>query len=324
MKKSKKLSIIAAIALIIAGLLISFAVLLAIGFDFERLNTVDFEEKTYTVEEGFANISVDCAECDVRLVRSEDEVCRVVCPESEKIFHSVKVNNNTLTVERTDNRKWYECINFYWGKTERITVYLPQSKYDELYIKSVSGDIEIPKSFSFADAEIKSTSGDVSLLAAVENDVFVKTVSGEVHIGGIISKSLDVKTTSGDVAVGSAVLEERLNVKTVSGNIELSDIECNSLETESTSGDMNFSDAYAAENMHIKSVSGDVSLTGCDSDTLWIKTTSGDVSGSLLTEKTFVTDTESGDVDVPNSVGGKCEVKTTSGDIEFTIPSVQD
>ena len=48
--------------------------------------------------------------------------------------------------------------------------------------------------------------------------------------------------------------------------------------------------------------------------------TTGDVTGTLLTEKTFSTDTSTGDVSVPNpSSGGKCEIKTSTGDITISI-----
>lgn len=280
MRTGKKNAILIAVILIVVGLFISFGGLLAMNFDFNKMNTLNFETNTYSVDEGFSHIYVEGAECDVRFRLSEDDSCRVVCNESDKIFHSVEVKDNILKIERTDNRKWYERMGIYWGRME-IVVYLPQTEYESLYVLSVSGNIDIPNEFSFAEAEIRNTSGDVKFSAAVKND---------------------------------------LSVKTVSGNIELANIECQNATAASTSGEIVFSKVIAQENMHIESVSGDVDLLKCDADSLWIKTTSGDVSGTLLTEKKFITDTVSGDIDVPKSTfGGKCEIKTTSGDIEFTV-----
>lgn len=280
MRTAKKNAILIAVILIVVGFFISLGGLFAMGFDFNKMNTLDFVTNTYTLDGGFSNISIKGAECDVRFLLSEDDSCRVVCKEGDKISHSIAVKDNILEIERIDNRKWYECVGIYWGRME-IVVYLPQTEYESIYIKSVSGDIAIPKDFSFAEAEIYNTSGDVKFLAAVKND---------------------------------------LSVKTVSGNIELTNIECQNATAASTSGEIAFSKVIAQGKMHIKSVSGDVDLLKCDADSLWIKTTSGDVSGTLLTEKKFITDTVSGDIDVPKSTsGGKCEIKTTSGDIEFTI-----
>ena len=44
------------------------------------------------------------------------------------------------------------------------------------------------------------------------------------------------------------------------------------------------------------------------------------VGGTLLSDKVFITDTTTGDVDVPKTTtGGKCEITTTTGDIEIDI-----
>jgi hypothetical protein len=44
------------------------------------------------------------------------------------------------------------------------------------------------------------------------------------------------------------------------------------------------------------------------------------VKGSLLTDKIFVTQSDTGKVDVPETVsGGKCKVTTDTGDIRIEI-----
>ena len=53
---------------------------------------------------------------------------------------------------------------------------------------------------------------------------------------------------------------------------------------------------------------------------LFVETDTGDVRGSLLTEKTFIVQTDTGSVDVPETTtGGKCEITTDTGDIEIEI-----
>lgn len=317
MKKSKKITIVAAAITVAAGLIISFGAMCAMGFDFRKMNTVSFTVNTYQVDEDFSGISVEGAESDIRLLPSEDGSCRVVCNESDKIYHSVSVKDGVLTVTRTDTRKWYEHIGIYWGRME-ITVYLPGNEYESVYVKSLSGNITVPKDFTFGDADIRNTSGNVNFSADVKNGLSAETVSGDVYVVNTAPKDLSVKSTSGDVKLSSVKTGGELKIKTVSGDIELGGAECQNITAESTSGDTEFSMAYASEKISIQSVSGEVELHGCDGDSVWIKTVSGDVSGSFLTEKVFITDTQSGDVEVPvSSTGGKCEIKTTSGDIEF-------
>lgn len=280
MRKSKQTAIVIAVIMIAVGLVAAFGAMADMGFDFTKMNSRTFVTNTYSVDESFSGISVDGAECDIRLYPSEDGGCKVVCHESDRITHSVEVKENTLTVERHDNRKWYEHMGVYWGGME-IALYLPQREYDALYAKTLSGNIVIPEDFSFETAVVQSTSGNVSFSA---------------EVGG------------------------NLKVKAVSGNVELIDVTGQSISVQTTSGEIDFSNVIAGLNIHCKSVSGDVVLRRCDADSLRLSSTSGNITGSLLTEKVFLTDTTSGKINVPRTTsGGQCEITTTSGNIEFEV-----
>ena len=76
-----------------------------------------------------------------------------------------------------------------------------------------------------------------------------------------------------------------------------------------------------AENkLSIKRSTGNVKFRSCDAAELYVKTSTGNVTGSLLTDKVFITETGTGRIDVPEtSVGGRCEIKTDTGDIEIKI-----
>ncbi len=61
-------------------------------------------------------------------------------------------------------------------------------------------------------------------------------------------------------------------------------------------------------------------LTILNGKELFIKTSTGDVEGSLLADKVFIVNTDTGEVDVPKTTsGGKCEIKTDTGDVEINI-----
>jgi hypothetical protein len=52
-----------------------------------------------------------------------------------------------------------------------------------------------------------------------------------------------------------------------------------------------------------------------------VKTDTGDITGSLLSGKIFMPQTNTGDVTVPDTVtGGKCRLSTNTGDIKISIP----
>ena len=57
-----------------------------------------------------------------------------------------------------------------------------------------------------------------------------------------------------------------------------------------------------------------------DAEELFIKTDTGDVTGTLLSAKEFVYETDTGRVKLPETTtGGKCEIITDTGDIHIEI-----
>lgn len=301
MKTAKKITIIIAAALVAIGLIISLCTLIPLNFNFASLNTFHSAVNTYTVNESFRSIRIEDVECDIRLMVSDDDKCHVNCVEEEKISHTVKVTDDTLKIERKDNRRWYEQIQFFYWEDMRIDIYLPKTEYTDLYIMSTSGDIKISENISF------------------EKAVF-NNISGDINISKISADYIDIQTTSGDITLNSVNADSELKLRSVSGDLDIADVDCRNISAETTSGNQVLADVIAEKNMKINSVSGDIYFKQSDSDDIFVNTTSGNVSGTILSDKIFNVDTTSGDIDVPKSaVGGKCEITTTSGDINIDL-----
>ena len=57
-----------------------------------------------------------------------------------------------------------------------------------------------------------------------------------------------------------------------------------------------------------------------DAAQISVKTSTGDVTGTLLSEKVFITETSTGTIRVPKTItGGKCEITTSTGNIKIDI-----
>lgn len=300
MKQSKKILILVAIALVLVGAGMMTTAMVQADFTFSQISTMKFKETTVDITENFTNIEIRDTESDIRLRPSADGTCKVVCIDSDKITHTAEVKGDTLTITRTDSRKWYEHIGIYWGDFT-VTVYLPEAEYNNLYLKSTSGDVEVPSSFTFAKAELYNTSGDIKFEAGVREGVTAKSTSGSLQIRGVKGGPVRAESVSGDIVLEN-ITADSLSVSATSGDLELSTVQVN--------GEATF-----------KTVSGDIELDRTDAESLYIKTTSGDVKGTLLSGKIFETHTTSGHVQVPASDfdGGHCEIRTTSGDIRIRI-----
>lgn len=70
----------------------------------------------------------------------------------------------------------------------------------------------------------------------------------------------------------------------------------------------------------MESDTGEVNFEKSDATSIVVRTDTGDVTGTLLSEKVFLTETETGNTDVPKTTaGGTCEITTSTGDIEIEI-----
>lgn len=301
MKKSKKIALIVSAALIVTGIGIIIGALSSVGLDFNAWNTIEFTSKTHEIQEPFDSINILAAEHHVRIRPSDTDQCKVVCNDSEKLFHKIRVENNTLVITREDTRQWYEHIGFFWYDDLSVTVYLPEKEYQKLFIKNVSGDISVEGNLNCTEGEIYNTSGKIYFTGKIKNQLTLKTVSGDISVKGISEAALDVKSTSGDLL--------------------LSDVTADSLQLKTTSGDMELSSVAVKGQAQLESVSGEIELEGTDAGSFEIKTVSGNVDGHLLSSKDFEIHTTSGDVRVPDSdkSAGTCKIKTTSGNVKIKI-----
>ena len=298
MKKAKKISLIAAAVLILAGCAVSGTAYALSGFDITKFNSIQYSEKEYEFTEDFENIHIEAVECDVQLVTSSDGKYHVTVYDSEEIYHKVSAENGTLEIIRYDDRKWWESMDIdFFSEEMVITVALPKNEFDKLYAESVSGDVKIGQEFSFDSAEIVTTSGDVDFSGEAETEIEVSTVSGDITISGVETDKAFIETTSGEVKLKSVIADKA--------------------EITSVSGDITFDGCYGKE-FDIDTTSGDITFDSCDGEEFDVDTTSGDVKGTLLSGKDFVTDTVSGDIDLPKAEeNGTFNVVTVSGDIKL-------
>ena len=278
MNKKTKIWLFAAVLSILAGAIIFTAVMSYNKWDFTKLDTEKYQTKAYEIKEDFNNITIDTDTTDIVFAHSDNNVCRVLCYESEKTKNTAYVKNGTLTVISEDSGKWYEHIGICFN-TQKITVFLPKTKYGELYVKNSTGDIEIPESFNFSNIDILTSTGKIGL---------------------------------------QNISAEKLNLSVSTGEIKLSDINCNNIISKGSTGNIHLKNVIAKDKIHIERNTGDVRLENSDAEEIFVKTSTGNVTGNLLSKKVFSVKSSTGKIIVPKTnKGGKCEIVTSTGDIVF-------
>ena len=317
MKKTTKVWLIIAVFLVLIGCVLFAAVMSALKWDFTKLSTVQYETNTYEISKAFDSISVNTQTADIVLALSDNGKCKVECHEEENAKHFVTVEEGILNIELVYERNGYFGLDF---GSPGITVYLPETQYNSLFIDGSTGDIEIPKVFCFNNADISLSTGDVEFDASVLETIEIKTGTGDINAENFSAGAVELSVSTGRVTVSSLSCEGDITVGVTTGDADLNDIRCKSVISSGGTGDISLNNVIAAERFSIKRSTGDVRFESSDAAEIFIETGTGYVMDTLLTDKMFVIQTDTGDVDVPQSTnGGICKVTTGTGDIKLNI-----
>lgn len=314
-----KVWLIIAVSFVLLGGILFAGVMSTLGWDFTKLSTEKFETNTYEISEMFDAISMDTDTADIVFAASDDGICKVVCFEQENAKHSVVVQDDTLTIRVADQREWYQYIGINFS-TPKITVYLPEDPYTALLIKESTGAIEIPKEFKFEDVDISLSTGAVKFFASVSDVLKINTSTGGIHVESISAGVLDLSVSTGNITVSHVTCDGDVKINVSTGKTNMTDIRCKNLISSGDTGDISLKNVIATEKFSVERSTGDVKLERSDAAEIYIETDTGDVTGTLLSEKVFIAETDTGRVDVPKTAtGGKCEINTDTGDIKISI-----
>lgn len=319
--KTKKVPVIIAVILIAVGLIISFSAVTLSDYNIKDLQTLTYVTTEYNKLDKFDSIRIDNNNFDIHIIATP-EVSRpeIVCEESAELYNEITVEKGTLYIESKDDRDVLEkFIGIYWQQL-KVDIYLPKfSEYDNITVNSAR-NIAVTSNLTFNDVKINTTIGSVTCDAYVKNNVDIDTTSGNIYMTDTKTMNIDVSTTSGEILLYGVQAYERLDAQCTSGEIIITNSTASFSNLSTTSGDIDLTNYILDNDIRIECTSGDISLNDCDAENLDISTNSGDVTGTLLSEKIYSTNTNSGEVDIPLSGdGGLCKVETTSGDISISV-----
>lgn len=319
MSRTTKIWLITAASLVLVGCVLFVGVMSTLAWDFAKLSTVRYETNTHEVGEAFDNISLTTDTADIVFALSQDGKCTAACYEEENARHTVTIEENTLKIKIVQTKSWYDYIGFYFG-TPKITVYLPKTEYLALCIGASTGNVEIPAEYSFENVDISLNTGDIRFCASVSASGKMKTTTGNIRIENTSVGSLALSATTGRVTASKVTCAGVVTVGVSTGEAHLTDVICESGISTGSTGNITLNHVIAAEKISIERTAGNVQLNHCDAAEVYVKITTGDVTGHLLSNKKFVTDTGTGSIDVPATGDrGRCEIITGTGDVQMAI-----
>ena len=309
MKKSVwiPLVVIGAVILVIGGTILTFGI----------INNKKLVNNEYIVDD-YSNINININTADIEFVYSSDSKQKIVCQEQEKVFHNVEVKDNTLNINASDSRIWYNHLFNFSLKKMKITIYSPRQEFNDVSIISSTGNISIPSDFTFNNMDIKLSTGDTIIKSNVKETLKVDISTGDMNIESK-AKKISLTSSTGDQILKNIAAEE-IKLETTTGDIFL-DGKADVIYTKTTTGDHLLKNIVAKE-IRSESTTGDITYVECDSSSLIdVKTTTGEVNLSLLSSKMFEISTSTGKINVPSSTSNSplCKVKTSTGNIKIDI-----
>ncbi len=312
--------IIAGATLVLLGGIIFVGAMSAMNWDFAKLSTSSYETNTHQIKEDYNDILIDIDTADITFAASNNGKTTVVCHEDSKAKHSVSVNSEgNLVIKIKNEKKWYDYLGFNF-ESPKITLSLPSGKYGALSIKASTGDVNISKDFSFESISVVSSTGDVECGASTMGKLSISLTTGDILVKDLSAGEMDLSVTTGRIELSSVDCAGKLQTSVSTGKSQFKDILCKSLFSNGSTGDIFLENVIASEKLSVERSTGDIELEHCDAGELFLSTSTGDVEGSLLSDKVFIYDTDTGDVDLPKTTtGGKCEIETDTGDIEIKI-----
>ena len=334
----KKVFIIA-LCLIAVGSIVFVCVMAANHWDFSKLVTQKLVETVHNTEGEFDSISIMSDTADIEILMSDDEKCRVECYEYENEKHTVSIADGTLKIESVDERKWYEHIGI-TAHSPSIKIFLPEKEYRALSIDESTGDISIKEYFKFDSIDIKVSTGDVLIENTCMGDVNIEASTADITLSfaecsgnvGISASTGDIQLSSvncdGDITTRVSTGKTTLNTLTCkalrmtasTGKTLMTDVNCTEIISEADTGDITMKNVIAVKSFNLSRSTGDVFFDMCDAGEIFVQTSTGDVTGTLISDKIFFAESDTGHVEVPKStVGECCEISTDTGDINISV-----
>ena len=269
-----------AFGLFVVGLLIIAGAFVVCGFNPLELSrrVSGYEQRTANLVGSFTKVRVEDVDANVYVLPAKDGKCSVIYDETRRSTHHVGIDGDTLTIER--QRSWLDSFGIFMS-APKLTVYLPEAAYEELYVHAVSGS---------------------------------------VRVEGLNCETLDIQTTSGGIRLTDVNVEGDAGLKCVSGGIKLESVKVGSMNAHTTSGGIKLTSVLAGS-LTARTTSGGIRLEGVDAGDMELHSVSGGIKGTVLSDKQFEVSSVSGGVRVSESVpgAGLCRAHTTSGGISLFV-----
>lgn len=308
MKKSVKITLIVAAALIVVGC--GIGALAMWRMDWNLAEPQSAESHSESFDASVSAIQMDLKDWDVTVYRTQGDEITLIWWGTDANQMTADENGGQLELRQEytiRTRKgwlnWYEWISFGDTTSHQVSLGIPDNYTGTLEIAAGTSTVTISE-LMLEQVSVQVGTGDIRLEdLTVSGGLNAETTTGSTTVKGLkVSGDLYVQATTGDIAVSDVTASGDLLAKTSTGSVNIRN--------------------SSARNIGMTCTTGDITVSGLDfQEGVSFKCTTGSVSGTLpgrLGDYTISSSTGTGDNSLPPSVtGGTKDLSayTTTGDI---------
>jgi DUF4097 and DUF4098 domain-containing protein YvlB len=324
--------------IIIFAILIALTCLICLTSCTSQNHSKEFVKNTYELTSDFKQIKIATHKTDIIFKPSTDGNASVVCYERSNAEHTVISHNDTLSIEQTDKRSWYQKLFDISLKAPSVTIYLPNSEYTSLLIETDTGNIDIPNDFTFTETiNIKGSTGNVKCNASAVETVKIDISTGELVIENASAKKyeLEISTgytnlyrveceslvsvgSTGDITTDNITATGNIKIERDTGDITVKNMTAKQCELIVTTGRVAISN-LTCESLTSIGDTGSMTATGIEAaENISITRSTGDVLLNNATCKDLISVASTGKLTMENVIAAdKFSIERTTGDVEF-------
>lgn len=170
----------------------------------------EFQQKSYTAEEGIQSLQIDVRDRIVKIEPSSDKQISVMYFESEEESYQFSVVDETiLTMSSQSNKEWNDFIGGKAPAEQRtVIVKIPENKLSSLQISTTNENVELPALSITDSASIYVNGGDILFdTMEIGNSLTLESKNG--NITGTVAGGYDDFSISSSVKKGENNLPEQ-------------------------------------------------------------------------------------------------------------------
>lgn len=338
MNKNTKTTLIVALSLFGAGVLIWLCVSLGVGFDYSKLSggflrstdgTITNETSTEPehiekdIDEKGQDIVFDLSSASVTVEPSADGKIHLTYDNTEDCYFEFKESDDSITLKQKQEGGYFFGFMFINDAPQtEVVLSLPAGREGLLSIDGVSGSILISGLDIKDSSKIYSVSGKISIENCKTDTLETGTTSGDVQLASVDTESLKATTVSGSISLSDISNSIPVTLASTSGEVYAENVKVKDFSVNTVSGGLTLRNV-SGKKADLSSTSGSVTLDSADFSEIKFGTVSGDIRGTVAgssEDYTVYTETLSGSNNLSDFRGSgtrTIDLSSTSGSFDI-------